>query len=156
MLRGLGRESGHNMSRIATLMGSSPAISRRVLIVEDDLSSLKALTRLLTVTGFDTICAPSLAEATQKLIWKPDVVLLDLMLPDGCGIELLRRLRRRGDPARVALITAAPDPLLAEAQAHEPDATFRKPLDVHVLLEWLEQIDRPAGTCAQALQQGPN
>ena len=102
------------------------------------------------------ICAPSLAEATQKLIWNPDVVLLDLMLPDGCGVELLRRLRRRNDPARVALITAAPDPLLAEAQAHGPDATFRKPLDVHALLNWLEQIDCPAGLWPQACGHGPN
>lgn len=145
------------MSRFTTLMGSSPAlIGRRVLIVEDDPSSLKALARLLTVSGYDTINAPSLAEATQKLIWHPDVVLLDLNLPDGCGIELLRRLRRRNDPARVALITAAEDPLLAEAQALGPDATFRKPLNPHALISWLEETDRPVGLWPQACRHGPN
>jgi DNA-binding response OmpR family regulator len=146
------------MSRIATLMGTSPAWGRRVLIVEDDRASLKALTRLLTVSGYDTICAPTLADATQKLIWHPDVVLLDLMLPDGSGVELLRRLRRRNDPARVALVTAASESLVAEAEALRPDATFRKPLDVSALLAWLADADRdrPAGLWPQACRQGPN
>ena len=144
------------MSRIATLMGSLPRIGRRVLIVEDDRPSLKALTRLLTVSGYDTIGAPTLAEATQKLILHPDVVLLDLMLPDGSGVELLRRLRRRNDPARVALITAASEPLLAEAQALRPDATFRKPFDAQDLLAWLSDTDRPAGLWPPACRHGPN
>jgi DNA-binding response OmpR family regulator len=137
-------------------MGTSPAFSRRVLIVEDDLPSLKALTRLLTVSGYDTICAPSLAEATQKLIWHPEIVLLDLMLPDGCGIELLRRLRSRNDPARVALVTAAPDEMVAQAEALGPDATFRKPIDAQALLAWLEEADRPVGVWPQMCRQGPN
>jgi DNA-binding response OmpR family regulator len=129
---------------------------RRVLIVEDDPTILKAMTRLLTISGYDTICAPSLAEATQKLIWHPDVGLLDLMLPDGSGVELLRRLRRTNDPARVALITGASDELLAEALALGPDATFRKPFDARVLLTWLEEAERPTGQFPQACRHGPN
>jgi two-component system response regulator QseB len=131
-------------------------MGRRVLIVEDDRPSLKALTRLLTVSGYDTICAPTLAEATQKLILHPDVVLLDLMLPDGHGVELLRRLRHRNDPARVALITAASGSVLDEALALRPDATFRKPFDPQSLLAWLADADRPVGLGPQACPLGPN
>jgi two-component system OmpR family response regulator len=139
-------------------MGTSTTSGRRVLIVEDDTASLKALRRLLTVGGYDTICAPTLADATQKLIWHPDIVLLDLNLPDGSGVELLRRLRRRSDPARVALVTAASESLIADAEALRPDTTFRKPLDVPALLAWLGAIDRdrPAGRWPQACWQGPN
>jgi DNA-binding NtrC family response regulator len=63
------------------------------LVVDDDVHSLSALAELVEAEGFDTATADNLAQARQQLEKHvPDVVLSDLMLPDGRGTELLREL----------------------------------------------------------------
>jgi two-component system, NtrC family, response regulator AtoC len=63
------------------------------LVVDDDMHSLSALAELVEAEGFDTATADNLAQARQKLEQRmPDVVLSDLMLPDGRGTELLKEL----------------------------------------------------------------
>jgi DNA-binding NtrC family response regulator len=63
------------------------------LVVDDDVHSLSALAELVEAEGFDTSTADNLAQARQSLEKQvPDVVLSDLMLPDGKGTELLREL----------------------------------------------------------------
>ena len=63
------------------------------LVVDDDAHSLSALAELVEAEGFDTSTADNLAQARQQLEKQvPDVVLSDLMLPDGRGTELLREL----------------------------------------------------------------
>jgi two-component system, NtrC family, response regulator AtoC len=60
-----------------------------VLIVEDDPSSRAALSELVALEGFDTVSAGSLEEARSYLrTVLPDLLITDLMLPDGSGIEL--------------------------------------------------------------------
>jgi len=62
----------------------------RALVVDDDLSFLTAEAELVEREGFTTMTATSLAEARPRLQEDPpDVVLVDLMLPDGRGLELL-------------------------------------------------------------------
>jgi DNA-binding NtrC family response regulator len=63
------------------------------LVVDDDIHSLSALAELVEAEGFDTSTADNLAQARLSLEKQmPDVVLSDLMLPDGRGTELLREL----------------------------------------------------------------
>jgi two-component system, NtrC family, response regulator AtoC len=63
------------------------------LVVDDDVHSLSALAELVEAEGFDTATADNLAQARQQLEQRvPDVVLSDLMLPDGRGTELLKEL----------------------------------------------------------------
>ena len=114
-----------------------PSLARRVLVVEDDQSTRGALLRLLTIGGFQTLVAATFAGGCEQLAFQPDVVLTDLMLPDGCGLELIRRIRQRDETAVVAVLTAGNDTLVAEAMALEPDALFRKPFDANALLAWL-------------------
>jgi signal transduction histidine kinase len=66
----------------------------RILIVEDHVGVAKACHRLLTAHGHFVLCAPGVAAAVQVTDGaKFDVVICDLSLPDGDGIELLSRLR---------------------------------------------------------------
>jgi DNA-binding response OmpR family regulator len=66
----------------------------RVLFVEDEESISGPFSSALTREGFDPVVAGSLAEARSALAGGlPDLVLLDLMLPDGDGRELARELR---------------------------------------------------------------
>jgi CheY-like chemotaxis protein len=68
---------------------------RRILLIEDNLDSANTLTFLLRHSGHHVECAingyAALAIAEK---WQPDVVLIDLGLPDFDGCSLLRRLRR--------------------------------------------------------------
>src|SRR6185436_10856373 len=62
----------------------------RALLVDDDANSLEALAELINQEGFTTSTASTLGEARQLMEEiTPAVVLTDLMLPDGSGLELV-------------------------------------------------------------------
>jgi DNA-binding response OmpR family regulator len=73
----------------------------RVLLVEDDLRVAAALETALRRRGYEVIRAGTAAQALAAA--PADLVLLDLCLPDRDGIEVCRELRRRGDPAIIAV-----------------------------------------------------
>jgi two-component system response regulator RegX3 len=67
---------------------------RTILMVEDEESITVPLSEALDREGFDTQVAGTVAEALQKAEERmPDLVLLDVMLPDGSGYDVARRLR---------------------------------------------------------------
>jgi two-component system response regulator MtrA len=72
--------------------------SPTVLVVEDDARIASIVADQLREEEFRVVTARNAREAAQALIERrPDVVLLDVMLPDGSGFELCRRIRRGGD-----------------------------------------------------------
>jgi DNA-binding response OmpR family regulator len=78
-----------------------------ILIVEDDLKVARALQFGLEKEGHGPVVAHTAAEAERQLAETAfDLVLLDLGLPDGDGLQLLTAMRRRGGEARVLVITA--------------------------------------------------
>src|SRR5688572_10232131 len=110
----------------------------RTLLVDDDPDTCEALTRILRRRGYDIDCAKSINEAMQKLKAEPDCLVLDLMLPDGNGIQVLRHVRESGLPVRVAVATGAGDTdLMSDAILLRPDAFFTKPIDATELVSWL-------------------
>jgi DNA-binding response OmpR family regulator len=112
----------------------------RVLVVEDDLDSYQALSKILKHVGYETLSASTLADARELMAGDPRFLVLDLMLPDGNGKDLLREVRERRLPVKVAVLTGASDSaLLEEVRKLGPDALFTKPLDVPRLLAWLRQ-----------------
>jgi DNA-binding response OmpR family regulator len=112
----------------------------RVLVVEDDLDSYDALARILKHVGYDTLSAATLAEGEELLAQSPRFVVLDLMLPDGNGKDLLQQVRDQQLPIKVAVITAMSDnEVLEDVRRLKADGLFLKPLDVPRLLAWLRQ-----------------
>lgn len=82
-------------------------MSPRVLVVEDDASLRLALCDNLAGEGYVVAGARTLKEAREALqAGAPDVVVLDLMLPDGDGTSLCRELRAAGHGTRVLMLTA--------------------------------------------------
>ncbi|WP_460388259.1 response regulator [Thermus thalpophilus] len=77
----------------------------RALIVEDDPRVAALHRAFLEAEGFEAIVASSLAEALEALAPEPHLVLLDLYLPDGHGLDLLPAL----EGSYVIVITAARD-----------------------------------------------
>ncbi len=113
---------------------SSSSCRATVLIVEDDRSARTAIARLLTRQGFAVSEAATVAEAIGALPRRPDWVLLDLMLPDGSGVEVLRTVRTDRLPSRVCVVTGSGPELVAEAEEAGADHTFLKPLDIAALM----------------------
>ena len=82
---------------------------RTILLVEDERSIVEPLAAALDREGFRTEIAGSVAEALSKAgEVDPDLVLLDLMLPDGSGYEVCRELRARSS-VPIVMLTARGD-----------------------------------------------
>jgi two-component system response regulator MprA len=82
-------------------------VEGRLLVVEDDPQVRVMLSRALGHEGFDVSAAPDAAGCMAELrAARPDLVLLDLLLPDLDGLELCRRLRRSGDRVPILMLTA--------------------------------------------------
>jgi two-component system response regulator MtrA len=79
----------------------------RVLIVDDEPSIVLALTGELRFEGFEVkSVADGLAAVSTALEWKPDVILLDVMLPGSNGFEVCRELRPKAPGVWIILLTA--------------------------------------------------
>ncbi|MBU3735385.1 MAG: response regulator transcription factor, partial [Methylobacterium sp.] len=79
----------------------------RVLLIEDDAMLGSAIQEHTTSEGHGVDWAKRLDEADDFLsTTNYDLLLLDLMLPDGLGLDFLKRLRRRGDRTPVIVLTA--------------------------------------------------
>jgi len=74
---------------------------RTILLVEDETSITEPLAEALRSEGFETQVAGTVAEALELARTEPDLVLLDVMLPDGSGFDVCRELRQR---SRVPII----------------------------------------------------
>ncbi len=86
-----------------------------VLVVEDDATLARAMTRNLSARGYDAHSAASVADATTLLRGvRPDLVLLDIDLPDGSGWDVLRALRAAGgaEIPVIAMSALRPNPRL--------------------------------------------
>jgi DNA-binding response OmpR family regulator len=98
------------ISRSASRTGGLTLRAVRILIVDDHEEIHELLTSALGRDGHHTVSAGSVAEALAALADQaPDVIVLDLALPDGSGVALCRALRRRGERAPILLLTAHGD-----------------------------------------------
>ncbi len=78
----------------------------RVLVVEDEENLSQLLCEVLAQAGFETVPAPTIAAARKELARiEPDVILLDMNLPDGRGLEVLRQVREESLPTEVIVLT---------------------------------------------------
>ena len=89
-------------------MRSAPARSEaRLLVVDDEPTILELLAGTLRFAGFDVLTAVSGAEALRiAAAGKPDLILLDVMMPDCDGFEVVRRIRSGGPRIPVIFLTA--------------------------------------------------
>jgi len=86
-----------------------PAMSKKVLIVDDEPSIIVALQFLMEQSGYATVVAFSGEEAMEAVAkHHPDLILLDIMLPVVDGFEVCQRVRENPDwkTIRIVLVTA--------------------------------------------------
>ena len=81
----------------------------RVLVVDDEPPIRKLLRMGLTTQGYQTLEAPNAKTALDLLAQKPDLVILDLGLPDMLGHDLLRTIRARNDRVPIVVLSSRGD-----------------------------------------------
>jgi len=92
------------------------ASGRKILIVEDDKPLIKALSSKLEKSGFEVIVAGNGEEGlTQISSQKPDLVLLDIVMPLMDGLIMLKELRKTSEVPVVMLTNLSDDAKLSEA-----------------------------------------
>ncbi|HEX4283019.1 MAG TPA: response regulator [Solirubrobacteraceae bacterium] len=109
-------------------------MERRILIVDDHEPGVALIERLLELDGHKVRAAGSLADAERALAEEqPAMIVLDLNLPDGSGLELTRKLKAHPGTAEIPILacTAAVMPA-DEREALEAgcDAYVSKPIDL--------------------------
>jgi CheY-like chemotaxis protein len=119
-------------------------VSELILVIEDNDKSVELVCDVLEVHGFRTLAAPTaeqgIALARSRL---PDVVLMDIQLPDLDGVSALRRLRTDPNTAalRVIAFTAfAMNEDRARFLAAGFDGYLAKPIDIRTLAAQVRQF----------------
>jgi two-component system nitrate/nitrite response regulator NarP len=115
----------------------------RILLADDHPMIRTALEVLLRDTEFEIVGTAGTGEATLREIerLKPDILLLDLQMPGGNGMDVLRRTRAEKTPLRVILLTAAiDDASLLEAKSLKVQGIVLKNSDPAYLLDCLDRV----------------
>ena len=124
-------------------MASSAVAHCPILIVEDDADLREMMAQLLTLEGFRANTVANGREALEYLRQgdKPDVILLDLMMPVMDGWEFRRQQQASADLSKVPVIVLS---ALDQARAADVNAVafLKKPLDFDRLLELVRQYCR--------------
>jgi len=118
-----------------------------VLVVDDDPTSLMMMETVIRSAAFESIAASNVSAGIRLLhLHQPRIALIDVQLPDGDGIDILREIRRKNLKTLAAFITASlPDFPFHKCGTFQPDMIFSKPVDPHAIAAWLERQSVKAG-----------
>ncbi len=148
-------ELGTTKEQPARVLPGHPGFAARsaasVLLVEDDPDSGQALRDLLSEEGFEVRLAANVEEALRAFADRPcDVLVTDLGLPDGSGIDLLSKLKPlRPGLLAVVLSGYGMEDDIQRSQRAGFSAHFVKPLNLTRLIEAIDRAaSRTAGTSA--------
>jgi two-component system KDP operon response regulator KdpE len=107
----------------------------RVLVVDDEPPIRKLLRTGLGTQGYQTLDAPNAKTALQLMADKPDLVILDLGLPDMQGLDLLREIRARWEDLPIVVLSSRGDETAkVEALDLGADDYVTKPFGMEELL----------------------
>lgn len=122
---------------------------RSILLVDDEPLNRDMLSRRLGKAGYDVATASDGADALAQIKAKrPDLVLLDLLMPGMSGLDVLRELRRTVDPTELPIVVATAlheTSFLVEAMEAGANDFVTKPLDFPVVLARVESQLRAKG-----------
>ena len=117
---------------------------RTILVVEDEATFRQVLTRNLEARGHAVLGAETATEALRQLSdFRPDLMLLDINLPDRSGWDVLRELREHGMQVPTVIVSAV---RVSPARLEEfrPVAYLPKPFPLDALLRLVDSEEEPA------------
>jgi len=90
---------------------------RKLLIVDDDAGLTKAYARIGTEAGHEVRVVNDPLKATEVFLeFKPDVVVIDMIMPEKDGIDVLNEMLLTGEPARIIVTSGYGDAMLRLAK----------------------------------------
>ena len=122
----------------------------RVLYIEDNRANVRLMSRIceLRENAVLTVAKTGGEGLTLAAQGRPDLILLDLHLPDMHGEEVLRQLRADERTSDVTVLVVTADATnAARAAAHElgADGFLAKPIEVSEVLQWIDDPERVGG-----------
>jgi two-component system KDP operon response regulator KdpE len=133
----------------------SDAPRPRVLVCDDEQQILRALRVILRDAGYEALPAASVEEALDAAaVGRPDAAIVDLVLPDGDGVELCRRLREWSEIPVIVLSAVGDEDAKVRALAAGADDYVTKPFGPRELIARLQaNLRRVATECEEATIQ---
>jgi CheY-like chemotaxis protein len=115
----------------------------RILLAEDHEDSARLIGELLQARGYVVLTVGSLASGIAAAERSPfDVLISDIELPDGSGLDLMRRMRMTGDVRGIALSGRRTETDRAESRSAGFAAHLLKPIDFEALLSAIDEVRR--------------
>src|SRR3954454_17517330 len=114
------------------------ALGPFVLVVEDDAKLRRIIAQNLNAMGYLVFEAGSLAEAGEQIAVKPQLMILDINLPDATGWDVAKWLQGLTDPVPIIVISGMPADK-ARMDHFKPLAFLPKPFDMQELLALAQQ-----------------
>jgi two-component system OmpR family response regulator len=125
--------------------------SARILVVDDEPNIADLLSAALTLEGYEVGVAATGAEAIDQVrSFRPNLVMLDVMLPDFDGTEVCRRLRNQGEHVPIVFLTARDATQDKVEGLSMGDDYVTKPFSIEELMARIGAILRRAGEVAAA------
>lgn len=115
-------------------------MSKRILVVDDDLAVRESLAQVLAMENYEPLLAADARQALEILRQEePDLVLLDITMPGKNGWDLFEKMEKLYPLVPVIIITAKPNQQ-GRATGYGADALMEKPLDLPLLLNTIAQL----------------
>jgi two-component system response regulator RegX3 len=128
---------------------------RTILLVEDEPSITEPLAAALRSEGFETQVAGTAAEALELARRAPDLVLLDVMLPDGSGFDVCRELRRSSRVPIIMLTARGEEADRVVGLELGADDYVVKPFSAREVVARIRAVLRRVGAPEPADEEGP-
>ena len=115
---------------------------RKVLVADDEPLTAEMLALMLAFRGFEVVCAHDGAEALrQARTWKPDIMLLDVVMPGLEGVDVTRALRSDDElRERPVILISSCDEGEVDWQGAGADLFLQKPIDIVKLPDLVQRL----------------
>jgi DNA-binding response OmpR family regulator len=126
-----------------------------ILLVDDDCEVLKTMEEVLSLDGYRPLTAKDAREARAILSReRPDLIVLDIMLPDGNGLDLCREIREKSD-APILFLSGLSGKNDIRAGLRDGDDYLTKPFDFDILEARIDALLRRAARVPKTVTKGP-
>lgn len=126
-----------------------------ILLIEDNPHIMKINAEVLSLRGYEVLKASTVKEAWEQLNWHPvDLIVLDIMLPDGNGVEFCRELKEHNHVPIIFLTALGENRDVVEGLRAGGDDYLPKPYDLEVLIARIEARLRSAAESRRYLCYG--
>jgi DNA-binding response OmpR family regulator len=118
-------------------------LAARVLIIDDDNDFIELIKNLLSLENFDIFSTSNSIEGANKVLEiRPDIVLLDLMMPGKDGIEVCQEIRKTNNVPILIVSAVSTRGILSKVLNEGADDFLEKPVHPQILLANIHKLLR--------------